>query len=547
MPDEATIRRASAALDAILNGLPIRTAAKLYDVNRSYLLRRSRGVPTYAEVRQQEQSLSPHLESALVFWVKTQCAIGYAPPLSQFRLFAQRLLQTHGLPPRIGKDWYRRFLLRNPDVRTARTHLIEYKRFNGACTENIHVFFDRLAEPTILKIPPQFIYNVDECGISEGMGHNGQVVADSSVDFVLRKDGNKRTWITIIECICANGTAIDPLIIFTGKSIQQQWYPDENHHRWASWKFWTSVNGWSSNEIGLKWLKELFIPNTKPTDPLQWRLLILDGHASHTSADFMGECFSNQIWLVFLPAHTSHVLQPLDMGVFSALKRFYRSCLTDIATRSLIVSPGKKEFLEAYVEARAIKMNEKNIKSGFSAAGIYPKDPSKPLNNRFTRMGAREHVTTPQNRPKTPPKLDFSAQVCPIDISTPKNYRQFMELSRKLVQLTPKSNRRALTYTLRKCAKAAETFGLQLTVSTHRTACLESALKSQKKTTRRRVLPDPNGAFITITQVAKVQASVTSPTADRGVEIIALESEDEASDASDGDEIIEDCITVSVN
>ena len=65
-----------------------------------------------------------------------------------------------------------------------------------------------------------------------------------------------------------------------------------------------------------------------PLKPGDWRLLILDGHGSHTTPEFMVECFSNKIWLVFLPAHTSHVLQPLDVGVFSALKRYYRITLS---------------------------------------------------------------------------------------------------------------------------------------------------------------------------------------------------------------------------
>lgn len=42
----------------------------------------------------------------------------------------------------------------------------------------------------------------------------------------------------------------------------------------------TSANGWTNNEIALKWLSEVFILNTKPTDPDQWRMLILKGHTA---------------------------------------------------------------------------------------------------------------------------------------------------------------------------------------------------------------------------------------------------------------------------
>ena len=34
----------------------------------------------------------------------------------------------------------------------------------------------------------------------------------------------------------------------------------------------------------------------------------------------MWECFLNHVYIVFLPAHTSHFLQPLDVAVFRPLK-----------------------------------------------------------------------------------------------------------------------------------------------------------------------------------------------------------------------------------
>ncbi len=44
----------------------------------------------------------------------------------------------------------------------------------------------------------------------------------------------------------------------------------------------------------------------------------------------MWNCFNNNVYLVFLPAHTSHVLQPLDLSVFSPLKQAYRKYLNNI-------------------------------------------------------------------------------------------------------------------------------------------------------------------------------------------------------------------------
>ena len=59
------------------------------------------------------------------------------------------------------------------------------------------------------------------------------------------------------------------------------------------------------------------------------------------------ECFKAKVWLDFLPAHTSQVLQPLDLGSFSVLKRSYRNELRSSYASSLTMTPKKPEFLEA--------------------------------------------------------------------------------------------------------------------------------------------------------------------------------------------------------
>lgn len=53
-----------------------------------------------------------------------------------------------------------------------------------------------------------------------------------------------------------------------------------------NWAVITSPNGWSSNDIAVRWLEDVFIPQM---DAIRGEgqedavLLILDGHKSHTS------------------------------------------------------------------------------------------------------------------------------------------------------------------------------------------------------------------------------------------------------------------------
>ena len=89
------------------------------------------------------------------------------------------------------------------------------------------------------------------------------------------------------------------------------------------WLYTTSENGWTSNSIAVNWLEQIFLPETKPNEK-EYQILILDGHGSHISVDFLWACKQNKVELIFLPAHTSHVLQSLDFSCFSPIKTRYR-------------------------------------------------------------------------------------------------------------------------------------------------------------------------------------------------------------------------------
>ena len=49
----------------------------------------------------------------------------------------------------------------------------------------------------------------------------------------------------------------------------------------------------------------------------------MDGHSSHITGDMIALCIDNNIELLILPPHCSHLLQPLDVGVYGPLKRFH--------------------------------------------------------------------------------------------------------------------------------------------------------------------------------------------------------------------------------
>ena len=131
-----------------------------------------------------------------------------------------------------------------------------------------------------------------------------------------------RTWATTLEVISSRGRLFQPLVIFRGKRIQKSWTDEWPHPAYA-----VSENGWTDNEAGLAWLKEVFHPET--IDLGGRRLLLIDGHESHVSVEFIEYCWAVDIVPLCLPPHTTHYLQPLDVGCFGPLARAYKKQLNE--------------------------------------------------------------------------------------------------------------------------------------------------------------------------------------------------------------------------
>jgi DDE superfamily endonuclease len=75
-----------------------------------------------------------------------------------------------------------------------------------------------------------------------------------------------------------------------------------------------------SNDLGFQWLVRVFDPITQEKSQDRTRLLICDGCDCHISTKFVFYYIKYNIYLFLLLPHSSHILQPLDIGVFSPLK-----------------------------------------------------------------------------------------------------------------------------------------------------------------------------------------------------------------------------------
>ncbi len=119
-----------------------------------------------------------------------------------------------------------------------------------------------------------------------------------------------------------------------------------------------------------------------------------------------------------MPAHSSHLLQPLDISCFSVLKRFYGKEVEQLM-RNGVNHIDKPDFLTAYLAARANSITPEIARSGFMATGLIPYNPEQVLSKLNTQL-----------RTPTPPPEQTQRQWIP---ETPYNPID-LELQAKVIK-----------------------------------------------------------------------------------------------------------------
>ncbi|SAM82519.1 uncharacterized protein UBRO_21002 [Ustilago bromivora] len=104
------------------------------------------------------------------------------------------------------------------------------------------------------------------------------------------------------------------------------------------WVFATSQNGWTNNELALHWLKDCFDKHTKQRAQGKYWLLILDGHGSHITAEFIQQAWDSHIVCLCLPPHAIHLLQPLDVVIFGPLQQAFTKEVDKFAGANLSIT-----------------------------------------------------------------------------------------------------------------------------------------------------------------------------------------------------------------
>jgi DDE superfamily endonuclease len=214
----------------------------------------------------------------------------------------------------------------------------------------------------------------------------------------------------------------------------------------------------------------------------------------------MYECEMNNIKLIYMLAHSSHVLQPLDLSIFSLIKSHYRKEIDKIATYDDTGPVKKIRFIQFYDKARQWALTTRNIQSGWRGVGLVPFNPTKVLNSRQVKIGQQTLQTPSKGRKRALPD-DLS------HIQTPHNQKELRKTIEKLQTIENMTrNLRTAFLKISKGFEELHTIQAQDQMQLAGQKVIIDEVRAKRG--RKKVAINPNQMFVRIKDIKEAQQAV---------------------------------------
>ena len=228
--------RVQAALTAVRNKEKTASEAiRDFDIPRQTFYDRVNGKLPRNLAHENTQLLSHAQEKELVRWITELTKTGYSPRHATVLEMAQIIRRKHDpvtleqtlnsvSVEKIGSQWIQRFIRRHPELKTVRLRKMDLGRVKDTSYVRLAKWFEdfKLVKEKY-NILPENIYNMDESGFAIGEVERSVSIINAEIRERLQKaNPGRQEWVTSVECICADGTVLPPLIIFKAVNLSHE-------------------------------------------------------------------------------------------------------------------------------------------------------------------------------------------------------------------------------------------------------------------------------------------------------------------------------------
>ncbi|XP_077402175.1 uncharacterized protein LOC144035934 [Vanacampus margaritifer] len=214
---------------------------------------------------------------------------------------------------------------------------------------------------------PHHIWNCNEMGFQMA---RKRAVLPKAASLGYKSTPGSKDYISVLACLNAAGTDIPPFIVYSkaypGGVCYKTQGPSDALYGWSD-------SGFVTSELFKKWFLRHFLVHAPKERPL---LLVFDGHKSPVNLEVVEVARKDGIILVCLPPHCSHILQPLDTGLFPLIKQRFAALLNEMhATDATLFAVSKKDFSGVFRGAYQVAKEDEGIRivqESFRKCGICP-------------------------------------------------------------------------------------------------------------------------------------------------------------------------------
>ncbi len=366
---EDSLKRAYTAVKE--NRMSIRKASVVYNVPRSTLADRVSGRAKFGCHSGPSRYLSDQEEKELAGFLAGAARMGYARSKREVLGMVEKIVHLKGIEAEVSNGWWESFQKRHPLLTLRSAEKLSYARLVATDPYVIKNYFDLLRvtldEYNLFDSPSQ-LFNCDESGMPLDHTPPAVIAIKGQKHPRVATAGNKKQ-ISVLVCCNAAGNFIPPLVIFRRKALNNGLIEGEI----PGTMYGLSDRGWMDAELFYNWFKYHFLKHAPAVRPL---LLLLDGHSSHYHPGFIELAAQHRVIVFCLPPNTTHLMQPLDKGVFGPLKAHWHH----VCQRYMRENPGQivteYSFSKLFKEAWCKSMTVGNAMGAFRTTGIYPFDPT---------------------------------------------------------------------------------------------------------------------------------------------------------------------------
>ncbi|XP_071055885.1 uncharacterized protein [Onthophagus taurus] len=382
-----TVEDFQRAIDDVRNGnKTTRGAALFYNIPRSTLKHHVLGTRGKGSTSKEGRGgggvtsyLSTAEEEEIANCIKVMEKHGFGLSREDVLDLVQMYIRQNNLPTRFkdqrpGTDWFISFKKRQ-HLSIKKPQSIEYVRCDQVNPWVIYDFFDKLEhlmKDLKLEGKPGQIFNCDETSFCHDPSKT-KIVGAIGARCQRKTSSSGRENTSVLLCCSADGRTLPLLCVFKGKFVMENWINEELATQTA---VSVTERGWMETTLFYNWFRDVFLANIGRERPV---ILIYDGHVTHISVKLIQLARANDIIIMKLPPHTTHVLQPLDVAIFKGLKTAWDKALCKWQRQNPRKKIPKAEFTTILTKLSG-EIPEESIKNGFKATGIY--DPCKDGPNR---------------------------------------------------------------------------------------------------------------------------------------------------------------------